>query len=120
MKKYLLAAAVALTAIGCGQTNRTLGEHVDDGWIATKVRTHLMTQEFGPQMNVNIDVVRGVVTLKGEAHDEATKMKVEELVRQVVGVREIDNQMTIVSEDMQPSTDEGRRWQERTAPRTSY
>jgi osmotically-inducible protein OsmY len=120
MKRFVLLAA-AVAAVGCGQSGRTLGEHIDDGWVATKTRLHLMQHGFGRQMNVNIDVDRGVVTVKGEARSEADKAKVEELVRQVVGVRDVRNELRIVPEpEMEQRAEAGRRWQNRRASRTSY
>lgn len=123
MKRIAMIAGLVVAgaaASGCSQTGRTLGEHVDDGWIATKTRMHLMTHGFGQQMNVNIDVLRGVVTIKGEVHNEADKARIEELVRQVVGVRDVENRLQVVAEDLRPSSEPGRRWQERPAARTSY
>ena len=116
----IVVAAIALAAVGCGRTGRTFGEHTSDGWVATKTRLHLMQHGFGRQMNVNIDVLRGVVTLKGEVHDEADKARAEDLVREVVGVRDIRNELRIVAEDMGHAHEPGRRWQERRAPPTAY
>lgn len=121
MKKFLVLAAALVAASGCAGSDRGLGARIDDSWIAMKARTRMMTQEFGRQMNVNIDVRDGVVTLKGEAASEAEKTKMEEIVRGVAGVTDVQNDLRVVAdEDFRPSGETGRRWQERRAPATSY
>lgn len=121
MRRFVLWAAVAAAAVGCAQSGRTLGEHVSDAWIASKTRLYLMQHGFGRQMNVNIDVDRGVVTVKGEARSEEDRARVEELVREVTGVRDVRNELQIVPEpEMERRSEEGRRWQTRRAPPTAY
>lgn len=95
-----LAAALLLAAGffsgGCGG-ERTIGDRIDDTWIATKVRLHLVTYaDLGRHARVETSTDKGVVILRGTVSTEAERSEAERVVRQVVGVGEVVNELTVV------------------------
>ncbi|MBF0479177.1 MAG: BON domain-containing protein [Candidatus Omnitrophica bacterium] len=66
-----------------------------DGWIGMKVKAVLL---FHPHVNAfktEVDVKEGVVTLKGEALSQAQKDLAGEYAKDVKGVKEVKNEMSI-------------------------
>jgi osmotically-inducible protein OsmY len=69
-----------------------------DGWIGTKVKTALL---FHPNVNAfktEVGVKEGVVTLKGEAASQAQKDLAGEYAKDVDGVKDVRNEMTLAKE----------------------
>jgi hyperosmotically inducible periplasmic protein len=65
-----------------------------DAWITTKVKTVLMYHR-----NVNamtqVDTQDGIVTLRGDASNQAEKDLTTEYVKDVEGVKDVNNEMTV-------------------------
>jgi hyperosmotically inducible protein len=66
-----------------------------DAWINMKVKTMLMLHSNLDGANTEVTVRDGRVTLKGEVGGQAKKELTTELVRDVEGVKEVDNEMTV-------------------------
>ncbi len=67
-----------------------------DGWIGTKVKTALLFHSNVNAFKTEVGVKDGVVTLKGEALSEAQKDLAGEYAKDVNGVKDVQNQMTVV------------------------
>jgi osmotically-inducible protein OsmY len=68
-----------------------------DGWIGMKVKTTLL---FHPNVNAFktlVEVKDGVVTLKGEAASQAQKDLAGEYAKDVSGVKNVKNEMTLAN-----------------------
>lgn len=72
---------VALLASACTQPPKTAGEHIDDSWIHTKVKSSLVGYGGG---NINVEVYQGVVLLAGFVR---SRDELEQAVRQARSVR---------------------------------
>lgn len=72
-----------------------------DGWLSMKVKSVLLFH-FNLNPSTKVYVSDGVVTLEGEADSEAQKELTTEYVRDVEGVKDVENKM-IVTADMQKS-----------------
>ena len=94
--------AAGLAAGGCTAGGRTIGEHVDDTWISTKTRLHLMTYQGRRHSRIQTEVVRGTVTLRGEVTTEEERAEAEKAVREIVGVTDVVNLLEVAPPDTAP------------------
>jgi len=70
-------------------------EKNSDAWILMKLKTMLMLHRNLPGANAKISVKDGRVTLRGEAGSQAEKELTTEYVKDVEGVKDVDNEMTV-------------------------
>jgi len=77
-----------------------------DAWITTKVKMGLLTSE-GPMTarDVDVDTVDGRVTLHGAVASAEAKAKAEQVAREVSGVREVRNLLSVAPEQAQARTE---------------
>lgn len=74
------------------------GENKDehsDGWLAAKVKTTLLFHRHVSATKTDVNVKNGVVSLSGEAANQAQKDLTSEYAKDVEGVKEVNNEMTI-------------------------
>lgn len=88
---------IALLAIGLGAcaTNRPAGEQLDDGAISTRIDAKLTTDPQINPFNIDVDVIDGVVTLRGEVTDPSAREEAEKLARDTPGVQRVINDIEI-------------------------
>lgn len=90
----LLIAAVALGMTACA-TNRPADEQLDDGVISTRVDAKLTSDPQVNPFNIDVDVIDGVVTLRGEVTDPSAREEAEKLARDTPGVQRVINNIEI-------------------------
>lgn len=78
-----------------GKTNQTVGEIIDDASITTQVKMSLLSHRSTSALKTKVTTKDGVVTLGGEAKNEAEKALVAKLVNDINGVKSVVNNMTI-------------------------
>jgi hyperosmotically inducible protein len=66
-----------------------------DAWLSTKVKTALLFHKNVSSLHTDIDVNNGVVTLRGEAENEAQKELTTQYTKDVEGVKDVKNEMTV-------------------------
>ncbi|MHB8894903.1 MAG: BON domain-containing protein [Candidatus Geothermincolia bacterium] len=66
-----------------------------DGWIAARVKTVLFFHRSVSGVKTGVSVTDGVVTLRGEATSQAQKELTTEYAKDVEGVRDVNNEMTV-------------------------
>ena len=66
-----------------------------DGWIGIKVKTTLLFHRNVNGFKTDVDVKDGVVTLHGQASTESQKELTTEYVKDVEGVKDVKNDMTV-------------------------
>jgi osmotically-inducible protein OsmY len=66
-----------------------------DAWIRTKVKTTLLLHRNVSGIKTKVDVKDGIVTLKGVATSEAQKELAAEYAKDVEGVKDVKNKMTV-------------------------
>jgi osmotically-inducible protein OsmY len=76
-------------------------EH-SDGWVSTKVKTALFFHRNVRATKTDVNVKDGVVTLSGEASNLAQKELTTEYAKDVEGVKEVKNEMTIAKSPAKP------------------
>ncbi len=72
-------------------------EKNSDAWIHMKITTMLMLHSNLDGANIGIGVKDGRVTLQGEAGSQAEKELTTEYVKDVDGVKDVDNKMTVAT-----------------------
>jgi osmotically-inducible protein OsmY len=71
-------------------------EH-SDTWLYLKVKSTLAYHSSVSGYNTQVELKQGVVTLKGEATSEAQKELTTEYAKDVEGVKEVRNEMTVAA-----------------------
>jgi hyperosmotically inducible periplasmic protein len=106
LKTSLLATALCLGmgaspvfASDTAQPERSAGQTVEDATITAAVKTKLLADERTEGFDINVDTVKGVVTLRGGADNAAAKKAAQELAGQVDGVVLIKNELIVAAED---------------------
>ena len=76
-------------------------EH-SDGWIGTKVKSTLLFRRNVSASGTDVNVKDGIVRLRGEASSQAQKELTTEYAKDVEGVKEVKNEMTIAKTPAKP------------------
>ena len=102
-KTSLIATTIAL-ALGAATvgaqdtaatTERSVGQTVDDAAITASVKSKLLADERTKGFDVNVDTVKGIVTLTGGADSAAAKSAAQQLAGEVEGVVLIKNELMV-------------------------
>ncbi|MDP9131140.1 MAG: BON domain-containing protein [Candidatus Binatota bacterium] len=96
--RQVLTGLVMIVALvsGCqSMTGSTAGQNVDDSTITASVKTKLAGEKLSTLTRVEVDTVRAVVSLNGMVESSETRSRVEALVRQVDGVKGVNNNLQV-------------------------
>jgi hyperosmotically inducible periplasmic protein len=74
-----------------------IGTSVNDAWIHTKITSKLITDKDTPARKINIDVVDGVVTLRGEVTTATAKDEADRIAMATEGVKRVRNLLKITA-----------------------
>jgi osmotically-inducible protein OsmY len=66
-----------------------------DTWLITKVKTTLLFHRSVSGLKTEVNVKDGIVTLQGEADSQAQKDLTTEYAKDIDGVKDVKNQMTV-------------------------
>jgi len=77
-------------------------EH-SDGWVSTKVKTTLLYHRNVSAIHTDVYVKDGIVSLRGEASSQAQKELTTEYAKDVEGVKEVKNEMTVAKNPPKPN-----------------
>jgi len=66
-----------------------------DAWLVAKVKTTLLFHRSVSAGKTEVDVKDGIVTLRGDAASQAQKELTTEYARDVEGVKDVNNEMTV-------------------------
>ena len=81
---------------GCqAMTGRTTGENIDDTTLTTSVKTALAKEKASSLTRVDVDTVKGVVTLTGVVPTAADKARAVEIARGVNGVKKVVDNLQV-------------------------
>jgi hyperosmotically inducible protein len=84
-----------MTLSKTSKKKRTAGEKIDDASITAQVKMALLLHRSTSALNTTVVTKRGVVTVGGKARNAAEKDLVSKLVKDINGVKGVNNQMTI-------------------------
>lgn len=92
-----LMAGCAQMGGGMGGSSTAASAQMSDSAITDRIKSNLAAdpelKEVAPKLGVSTE--KGVVTLKGEIKSMALRRKVESIVRDVPGVKSMDNRLII-------------------------
>ena len=77
-------------------------EH-SDGWLGVKVKSALLFHRNVRATKTDVYVKDGIVSLRGEASSQAQKELTTEYAKDVEGVKEVKNEMTVAKTPGQPT-----------------
>ena len=72
-----------------------ISKRVDDAWIHTKIVAKLVGTADTPARNINVDVVKNVVTLRGNVSTAEEKSEAERVSQETEGVEKVENQLRV-------------------------
>jgi osmotically-inducible protein OsmY len=98
MKVKLIGISLA-AALVAFLTASTASAEVKDAWISTKAKIALLTSDGFSVSGANVDTINGFVTMHGKVATDADKTKAEQTVRQVAGVKGVNNLLQVVPHD---------------------
>src|SRR2546430_6237198 len=75
----------------------TIGQSLDDAWIHTKIVAKLISDTQTPERNINVDVVEGAVTLRGNVDTAEARAEAERVAKETDGVKKVTNQLKVVA-----------------------
>ena len=73
-----------------------LAADMPDAWVTMRTKIALMTADDLSTMDLNVDTVKGVVTLHGKVTSQAEQMKAEQVAMKVSGVKAVKNLLQVV------------------------
>lgn len=77
------------------QTGDSIGASIDDAWLHTKITSKLIVDKDTPARKINIDVVNGVVTLRGSVDTATAKEETERIAKDTEGVKRVRNLLKV-------------------------
>jgi len=78
-------------------TGDKIGNSINDAWIHAKITSKLITDKDTPARKINIDVVDGIVTLRGEVNTATAKDEADRIVKDTEGVRRVRNLLKVTA-----------------------
>jgi hyperosmotically inducible protein len=96
MKK--IAVTVALVGAMVVASAVAARADVKDSWITTKAKIALLTMDGFSVNGANVDTINGKVTIHGKVATAADRTKAEQTVRNVDGVKSVNNLLQVVPE----------------------
>ncbi len=81
----------------------TIGQSLDDAWIHSKIVAKLIGDTRTPERKINVDVVNGDVTLRGNVDTAEAKAEAERVAKDTDGVKKVVNQLKVVASTTKPS-----------------
>jgi osmotically-inducible protein OsmY len=74
-----------------------LGSSINDAWIHTKITSKLIGDKVTPARKINIDVVDGIVTLRGEVNSPTAKDEADRIAKGTEGVKRVRNLLKVTA-----------------------
>jgi osmotically-inducible protein OsmY len=95
--KYLVCITLVLVFAGCAgtRTKESTGGYVDDSVITTKVKAELVSDPVTKAREISVETFKGVVQLGGFVNTAQEKDRAGEIARNVKGVVDVKNSITV-------------------------
>ena len=77
------------------ENKETIGESLDDAWIHAKIVAKLIGDSKTPERKINVDVVKGAVTLRGTVDTAEARTEAERQAKATDGVKSVLNQLKV-------------------------
>jgi hyperosmotically inducible periplasmic protein len=79
-------------------SSETMGQHLDDGTITSKVKANLLTAKNVKSAHIHVQTRQGIVWLSGTVPSVADKAAAEEVVQNVSGVAGVKNHLRVAAQ----------------------
>jgi osmotically-inducible protein OsmY len=76
-------------------SSESVGQHISDGTITTKVKAALMTAKDVKSTHIHVKTRRGVVWLTGSVPTSDEKTRAQEVAAGVTGVHQVKNRLKV-------------------------
>ena len=76
-------------------TSESVGQHISDGTVTTKVKAALMTANDVKSTHIHVKTRRGIVWLTGTVPTSDEKTRAEQVAAGVSGVHEVKNRLKV-------------------------
>jgi len=73
-----------------------IGTSINDAWIHTKITSKFIGDKDTPARKINVDVVDGIVTLRGEVNSAVAKDEADRVAKGTEGVRRVRNLLKVM------------------------
>ena len=77
------------------QVGDQVSKRVEDAWIHAKIVAKLVGTADTPARDINVDVVRNVVTLRGKVSTAEEKSEAQRVAQETEGVERVENQLKV-------------------------
>lgn len=99
LQHCLSAVFTAMTVMtvlpACSPARETPGEYVDDAYITSSVKAALAADPVVKATQVQVETYKGTVLLSGFVDSPEAVQRAAEVARQVKGVKEVKNAVTV-------------------------
>ncbi len=96
MAGFLVVLFILSLCVACRTpAGRTSGQVVDDSAITTEVKSKLLADSVTQGLAISVQTFEGQVTLTGAVGNEAQKSRATQIVRQVNGVKKVNNMLQV-------------------------
>ncbi|MCC8400424.1 BON domain-containing protein [Paraburkholderia sp. MMS20-SJTN17] len=95
---FALNATAQTTAPAPATSSESVGQHIDDGTITTKVKADLLAAKNVKSTHIHVKTRKGVVWLTGSVPSAEDKTAAEDVVQNVKGVESVKNHLKIVAD----------------------
>jgi osmotically-inducible protein OsmY len=95
---FALNATAQTSSSAPPAASESIGQHVDDSTITTKVKTDLLAAKNVKSTHIHVKTRKGVVWLTGSVPSAGDKAAAEEVVQGVKGVSSVKNHLKVAAE----------------------
>ena len=85
-------------------SEESFGDSVEDSWLWFKTKSALMTTSDLRDSTINVDVAKGVITLKGTVASAAEKTKAKQVAYGIEGKKSVVDQLKVAPNDSMTNT----------------
>ena len=89
------AAMVGFSGCAGDRYNQSTGEHIDDSATNSRVKSRLGDDTVYKYPDVKVTTFKGTVQLSGFVNNRAQKDRASDLAKNVAGVKEVVNNITV-------------------------
>ncbi|WP_144152543.1 BON domain-containing protein [Paraburkholderia sp. BCC1885] len=95
---FALNATAQTNSSAPSASSETVGQHVDDGTITTKVKADLLSASNVKSTHIHVKTRNGVVWLTGTVPSSDDKAAAAEVTQNVSGVQSVKNRLKVVAD----------------------
>ena len=88
-------AIISSTGCAVSRGQESVGAYVDDAGITTRVKAQLLDNKDVSGTSISVETLKGTVLLSGFAKNMTEKNTAERIARNVKGVKEVKNEITV-------------------------